>query len=80
MKTRCISGVAGALALSAAVTLFAQTPAPAGGAQAPAGGAQPPAGGARHLLAARRHPLAVVAAAGHSCPRPSTRPISRSKW
>ena len=37
MKTACISGVAGALALSAAVTLFAQTPAPAGGAQAPPG-------------------------------------------
>ena len=33
-----------------------------------------------HLRAARKHPLAVVAAAGHSCPRPSTRPISRSKW
>jgi sugar lactone lactonase YvrE len=44
MKTRCISGVAVALALSAAVTLFAQ--APAGGAQAPAGGGQTPPGGA----------------------------------
>lgn len=43
MKTRSICGVAAALALSAAVTLFAQ--APAGGAQAPAGGAQAPAGG-----------------------------------
>ena len=47
MKTRCISGVTAALALSAAVALFAQTPASAGGAQAPAGGAQPPAGGAQ---------------------------------
>jgi sugar lactone lactonase YvrE len=43
MKTRCISGVAAALAISAAATLFAQTPTPAGGAQAPAG--QAPAGG-----------------------------------
>jgi hypothetical protein len=47
MKTRCISAVAAALALSAAVTLFAQTPTPAGGAQVPPGGAQPPAGGAQ---------------------------------
>ena len=45
MKTRCISGVAAALALSAAVTLFAQTPTPAGGAQ--------------HLRAALKHPLAA---------------------
>ncbi len=45
MKTRCIYGVAAALALSAVVTLFAQ--APAGGAQTPppAGGGQAPAGG-----------------------------------
>ena len=41
MKTRCIGGVAAALALSAAVTLFAQTPAPSGGAQAPPGGLSP---------------------------------------
>jgi hypothetical protein len=52
MKTRCISGVTAALALSAAVTLFAQTPASAGGPQPPSTGAQaqstgdqaPPAG------------------------------------
>jgi len=52
MKTRFISAVAGALALSAAVTLFAQTPTPSGGAQvpagqAPSGGAQAPAGNAQ---------------------------------
>src|SRR4029453_19231567 len=45
MKTRCISGVVVALALSAAITLFAQTP--SGGAQTPPGGTQPPAGGAQ---------------------------------
>ena len=47
MKTHCISGVAWALALSAAVTLFAQTPAPSGGGQTPTppGGAQTPTGG-----------------------------------
>jgi hypothetical protein len=44
MKTRCISGVAVALALSAAVTLFAQAPAPSTGGQAPSSGGQPPAG------------------------------------
>src|SRR5204862_6981161 len=38
MRKRYISGVATAFALSAAVTLFGQTPTPAGGAQAPAGG------------------------------------------
>ena len=37
MKTRRISLVAAALALSAAVTLFAQGQAPAGGAQTPPG-------------------------------------------
>ena len=49
MKTRCMSGAAVALALSAAVTLFAQTPASSGGGQTPAppGGAQAPAGGAQ---------------------------------
>ena len=54
MKTRHISLVAAALALSAAVTLFAQnqappsgTPPPPGGGQAPAGGAQAPPGGAQ---------------------------------
>src|SRR6187549_3828033 len=36
MKTRCISGLVVALALSAAITLFAQTP--SGGAQTPPGG------------------------------------------
>lgn len=46
MKTRCISGVAVALALSVAVTLFAQTPTPSGGGQAPSPGSQaPPPGG-----------------------------------
>jgi 6-bladed beta-propeller len=45
MKTRLISGLAGALALSAAVSLFAQTPTPSGGAQAPSGNAQVPPGG-----------------------------------
>ena len=47
MKTHCISGVAWALALSAAVTLFAQTPAPSGGGQTPTppAGAQTPPGG-----------------------------------
>ena len=45
MKKHCISCVAGVLALSATVTLFAQTPTPAGGAQTPPGGAKPPAGG-----------------------------------
>ena len=45
MKTRCISGVAVALALSAAVTLVAQSQAPAGGAQAPSAAAQVPPGG-----------------------------------
>jgi sugar lactone lactonase YvrE len=44
MKTRCISGVAVALALSAAVTLFAQAPAPSTGGQPPSSGSQPPAG------------------------------------
>ncbi len=44
MKTRCMSGVAAALALSATVTLFAQTPTPSGAGQAPSGGAQAPAG------------------------------------
>ena len=51
MKTLCISGVAGALALSAAAILFAQTPTPPGGAQTPtpSGGAQTqtPPGGAQ---------------------------------
>jgi 6-bladed beta-propeller len=49
MKTHFISGVAGALALSAAAILFAQTPTPPGGAQTqtPPGGAQAPAGGAQ---------------------------------
>ena len=47
MKTRWISGVAVALALSAAVTLFARTPTPSGGAQVPSGGAQVPSGGAQ---------------------------------
>ena len=46
MKTRCIGGVAVALAVSVAVTLFAQTPAPSGGGQAPSPGSQaPPPGG-----------------------------------
>ena len=64
MKTRHISGlVAAALALSAAITMFAQTQAPSGGAQAPlvraqapAGGAQTPPGGlapARHVTPAK---------------------------
>jgi hypothetical protein len=45
MKTRCISGAVVALALSAAVTLVAQSQAPTGGAQAPSGTAQVPPGG-----------------------------------
>jgi 6-bladed beta-propeller len=45
MKTRCISGAVVALALSAAVTLVAQSQAPAGGAQAPSAPAQVPPGG-----------------------------------
>src|SRR5689334_24901527 len=45
MKTRFVYGVAVALALSTAMTLFAQ--APTGGGQTPPGGAQPPAGGAQ---------------------------------
>ena len=84
MKTRCISGVAGALALSAAITLFAQTP----GTPWRRPGtlwrrARHLRAAPRHLLAAPRRPLAVVAAAVacHSGPRPWTpRPISRSKW
>ena len=47
MKTHCISGVAAALALSAAVTLFAQTPSSSGGAQVPSVGTQTPSGGAQ---------------------------------
>jgi 6-bladed beta-propeller protein len=45
MKTRFWSGVTGALALSAAITSFAQTPTPSGGAQAPSAPAQVPPGG-----------------------------------
>src|SRR4051812_1835907 len=47
MTTRSSSsvGLAAALALSGAVTMFAQ--APSGGAQAPSGGAQAPSGGAQ---------------------------------
>ncbi len=50
MKTRWISGAAVALALSATITLFGQTPTSSGGAQAPAGGGQipaPPGGGSQ---------------------------------
>jgi sugar lactone lactonase YvrE len=49
MKTRHISLslVAAALALSATITMFAQTQAPPGAAQAPPGGAQTPPGGAQ---------------------------------
>jgi sugar lactone lactonase YvrE len=45
MKTRHISLVAAAVAISAGVTLFAQTQAPPGGTQAPPGGGQTPPGG-----------------------------------
>src|SRR6476619_6217534 len=47
MKTRRTSLVAATLALSAAITMFAQTQAPPGAAQAPPGGAQTPPGGAQ---------------------------------
>jgi len=47
MKTRRTSWVAATLALSAAITMFAQTQAPPGAAQAPPGGAQTPPGGAQ---------------------------------
>src|SRR3954463_1295955 len=42
MKRRPITGVVSALALAAAVTLFAQTPTPSGGAQPPSGSGQAP--------------------------------------
>jgi sugar lactone lactonase YvrE len=45
MKTHCISGLTVALALSAAITLVAQSQPPAGGAQAPSATAQVPPGG-----------------------------------
>ena len=51
MKTRCIYGVAVALAMAAGMTLFAQ--APTGGAQTPPAGGQAPPGGAQTPPAGR---------------------------
>jgi len=55
MKTRCIYGVAVALALAAGITLFAQTP--AGGGQAPAGRGQTPPGGGQTPPAGAQAPV-----------------------